>query len=87
MKTGNSEIINSSLCVFDPVSGVLRVNISDTDKKIVLNIYDLTGSLKHRQIISSPVENINIAAFNKGIYLITIQAESSIVFREKIIKY
>ena len=70
----------------NPFSNLLTIQIPDIDENnAVISVYNIDGQLIRNEIINSPVSEIEMASFAKGIYFILIDYKSQRLYK-KILK-
>lgn len=68
----------------NPFSDVLRINTQEMESGSVI-IYDALGQIVYESDIFTG-SNINTKDWSDGLYIITVQTESEVVFKDKMIK-
>ncbi|MBI2281871.1 MAG: T9SS type A sorting domain-containing protein [Bacteroidetes bacterium] len=89
LSTGiNEELLNSSVVAYpNPTSGVITLNINDNTKGVVVNIYNVAGSLISSTTYKGNVvnEKIDLSSFDNGIYMMIINSNNNVITK-KIVK-
>lgn len=69
--SAEQSLSNTSLKYWpNPVMSELYLQRSDTENEISVGIYDTNGALKHSQILSSPMDRIDVQAWSDGWYFL-----------------
>lgn len=89
LSTGiNEELTNSSVVAYpNPTSGVITLNITDNTQGVVVNIYNVTGSLVSTTTYNDKVvnEKIDLSSYDNGIYMMIINNDNNVITK-KIVK-
>ena len=89
LSTGiNEELTNSSVVAYpNPTSGVITLNITDNTQGVVVNIYNVTGSLISTTTYNGNVvnEKIDLSSYDNGIYMMIINNDNNVITK-KIVK-
>lgn len=80
---------NQNISVFpNPASDQLNIDLSSlTDKKIMLEIFDLSGRLYYQQEILAPesLVQLSVKDYNKGLYLLQIRTSVKVFSKQLIV--
>ena len=67
----------------------LNINLTNTKKKVIINVYDVVGKIVYSEILKNPTtqinKSINLNSFSNGMYLLNIQLDDA-VLSKKLIK-
>lgn len=70
----------------NPAQDIVTLNVSNSNgKDLLLNIYDIQGTLVKHEIVEQSTQNINIRNLNNGIYIVAIKSEDLIEYKRLII--
>jgi len=79
LDTANHELQNNIRIYPNPVSNVLHVNNSTSEKISKLSIYTVSGILINQTTASQSTTEISVADFQSGVYFVKVEAGNSIL--------
>ncbi len=69
----------------NPTTGILSINASGISKAEV-SVYTINGALVYKENLDSPVYELNLSAFEKGLYILKIKSEKGIETKKVVLQ-